>query len=258
MCKFILMTLCSIMLMLLTGCGATSKGDLSDLMAVDKQQVVKQVGKPSTVIRDDKEQFEYEYNTGVSLIGSDSGVNSITLANNLVTKETSDIYKLSGVTLDSSFDENVKRLGTPDGLIPKGDRTMAIYLRDKSSFLVLITGVKNDKVSTVSIVPHSLMDDMLTLNAANYLDSTMKRINSGDTLTIRSKYITNESDDLYLISSNLELCTDGTTGIIKSVKITGKSMYDIFGITVGSPFDDLTKDIGSPYESIDNAVTNYQ
>jgi len=227
-----------------SGCGKTNEPkDLSELMKLDKQTFVKEMGNPTTVLRDDQEEFRYVYDSGISIVGDRDTITTISLENANVTKDKPKTYKLCGVMLDSSFTNNVQRLNTPDVMLKRNDTGMAIYLRADNSVLILMTRPGGDEVTSVSIVPYTTISSLMTLNADTFLTDMVSNINSDNSLNIKITEITS-SDTIYTVSSNLKLYADNNNKKVHSIQLNGPSIYNIFKFKVGDSIDSVQREMG--------------
>lgn len=139
----------SILIGLLDSGGGTAY-ELSRLQLMSKQEIIDKFGEPDMVLYDHVGGYYYQYDTGFTVQGTDKGATEVILTNDYVKKKTDDSYKIFDVYLGSSFDENVKRLGTPDDKGITDGYPYASYFTKENFILTILSDPQNDEVVFIS------------------------------------------------------------------------------------------------------------
>lgn len=223
--------------------------ELSKVTHMSKQQIINKFGKPSSVAGDDKSGYTYYYNSGFMISGTNKCANTIQLSANLFKKE-SDNYsvKLADTTLGSSYNDAIKRLGSPNRSETGYGKKSAIYLVDNNYILLLSCDCKSDKISSISYATYdsSLLNLRLDI-------SFLAGVKTATETNISKKFkIIDKSTagfETYYFINGFTLVVDNQNNAVKKVYINQDSIYNIQNVRVGDTLEKANNELGKPITS---------
>lgn len=253
---WVLAALVLLMVIGILSSGGNSNIELSTLMSMNRQQIVEKFGKPDNILTDSKYEFEYAYD-GFHVRGNDKNVVEVILSNGFLKKKKVDSYTLARLTLDSSYDEAIKNLGTPDKVNQSKNMKGAEYLTKDDYILKIMTKDMNtDKIDEIQLTEYkSSLEAKNDMSETLGADATEDKLKSIFEITDKKS---NSIDNIYTVLGKMELYVDKGTNQISSIHLTGRSVYDIFGLRVGDSSDDAEKVLGKSTDNIQLSQTDTQ
>lgn len=236
--------------------GGSTVFELSKASQMSKQQIVEKFGKPSEVVRDDKDGYSYSYNTGFTISGTDKGANNIVLSSAFVKNKFNDSYKIFDVQLDSSFQENVTRLGTPQLNLSKDNRNLVAYLTKEGYLLTFSSKTNEDKVSAIEFSEYGSSSLSMALDISNLLNNKATDDDIKQNFTIKQKSPEAKVTTYYL--DGCSLVVDNKDQIVTEVIINSESVYNINGLRTSDPLEKAVKSFGEPVQKADGVKNTTQ
>jgi hypothetical protein len=221
--------------------------ELGKMTQMSKQQIIEKFGKPDEVVRDDKDGYNYVYNGGFTVSGTETGANNIVLSNELVKNKNSDAYKIFDVQLNSSFEENVKRLGKPKLNLKKDNKNLAVYLTKEGLLLSFSSKYNEDKVSAIELSSYDTSMLSSALEIGKLLGNKATEDDIKQNFTIKDKS-TDAATTMYALDG-FNLVVDNKSQTISQVFISSDSIYNIQGIRTTDSLDKATKLFGNPIQT---------
>lgn len=238
------------------GEGGSNVFELSKATQMSKQQIVEKFGKPTEVVRDDKDGYNYSYNKGFTISGTDKGAENIVLSSAFVKDKSNDSYKIFDVQLDSSFQENVKRLGTPQLNLNKDNQNLAVYLTKEGYILTFSSTNNDDKVSAIEFSEYDSSTLSMALDISKLLNNKATENDIKQNFTIKQKSPEAKVTTYFLDGCSLVL--DNKDQNVTEVFINSDSIYNINGIRTSDSMDKALKLFGEPIQKADGVKNTTQ
>ncbi|MGM0711915.1 hypothetical protein [Brevibacillus parabrevis] len=224
--------------------GDSTAYELSKMTTMSKQQIIEKFGKPNEVVRDEKDGYSFGYDAGFMVRGAENGALEISMKKEKIKNSTSDTYKIFDVSIDSSFDENVTRLGQPNLSAVKDGKKNAMYLTKEDFLLLFSTDSNSDRISGIDFVAYDGSLQSQSLDLSKMLGLTASEAEISKLYDIKDKS-TSQGETLYTLEG-FELVVDNQNNVVKQVVIPSNSIYNIHGIRVNNSFDKATQVFGKP------------
>ncbi len=238
-----------------SGCGSTAY-ELALTTSMSRQDITDKFGKPDEVVQDDADGYIYIYNEGFSVTGDDKGATEISLQADAIKKNTSDTYKIMDVTIGSSFDENVKRLGDPDLSTKSDGQKGAMYITKEDFILVFMTGIDTDSIGTVRLVNYSDSFESMGLDLCNLLGSSATENEIKAAYKINSK--SSESQVTSYDLKGFDIVVNNESNTIQQVIIAENSIFNLAGVRLGSTLDKAREVFGEPISTMEGVLNTTQ
>ena len=227
------------------GDGSTSTiFELSKTIYMSKQDIVNKFGSPDEIVRDDKEGYMYAYNNGFMISGDSNGAKEIEIISSAVKAKTKDSYKIMDVTLASSFDENVKRLGTPENYVFIDGKKAAMYLTNEDFLLTFTTEYNSDIISQIKLVNYEDSTESIYLDLTKIIGTIATEKDISNIFNIKDKS-TQGNTTLYNLNDFYIAVENSNNTVIKAY-ITGNNLYNIAGLRINDNLDKAKYLFGKP------------
>lgn len=236
--------------------GSSAVLELSKATTMNRQEIIDKFGRPDEIIREDNEGYIYGYNAGFIISGTDKGATSIVMSGDMVKNESSDSYKMLDATLNSSFDENVKRLGEPNLSITKDGKKNAVYLTKEDFLFILSSEYGGDKISTLELSVYDQSSIVLALDVSNLLGSLATEDEVKKVYKINDIY--SDADTTTYTVEGFNLIVNNQDNIVKGVFIAENSIYNIHGVRVGDSINKANEAFGNPINTMEGVKNTTQ
>lgn len=230
-----------------SGRGSSAVFELSKATQMIKKQINDKFGKPSEVVREDTDGYNYSYNSGFTISGNDKEATTIVLSSELVKNKNSDSYKIFDVQLESSFSENVERLGEPNLDLKKDNKNLVAYLTQEGLMLIFSSKFNEDKVSAIELSEYDSSSLSIALEIGKLLGNKATEDDIKQSFTIRDKS-TDTTTTMYALDG-FELIVDNESQTVIQIIISSDSIYNIQGIRTSDSLDKATKLFGNPLQT---------
>lgn len=229
---------------ILSSGGESTAYELTKMTEMSKQQIIEKFGKPSEIVREDADGYSYGYDAGFMVSGNEKGALEISMQKDMIKATTSDTYKIFDVTIGSSYDENVTRLGKPNLSTVKDGKKNAMYLTKEDFLLLFSTDFNSDQISSIDFVAYngSLQSQSLDLSKMLGLIASEEEIKK--LFEVKDKN-TSQGETLYSLEG-FELVVDNQSNIVKQIIVPTNSIYNIQGIRINDSLDKATQLLGKP------------
>nr|WP_312577702.1 hypothetical protein [Sedimentibacter sp.] len=235
--------------------GGSITYELSRTSSMSRQDIIDKYGKPDEVLSDDSDGYLYGYDAGFIISGTDKGALEISLMSDSVKKNTSDNYKIMDVTLGSSFEENIKRLGEP-ALSTNDGQKGAMYLTNEDYILMFTTGYNSDSIEIIKFAYYDNSLEAITLDISSLLGNivTEEDISKAYKINQKSPYAQSTMYDCKGFDLNVENKND----IVEQVIISEDGIFNICGIRIDSTLDEVKNVFGEPISSSEGVLNTTQ
>ncbi|MGG4143876.1 hypothetical protein ABEW34_12145 [Paenibacillus algorifonticola] len=223
--------------------------ELSQMVQMNKQQIVEKFGKPDEVVRDDQDGYSYAYNGGFTVSGNDKGASNIVLSSAFTKIKSTDSYKIFDVQLDSSLQENIKRLGKPQLSLNQDDKNLVAYLTKEGYLLTFSSKYNEDKVSAIEISKYNSSTLSMALDISKMLNNQATENDIKQSFTINDKSTESKITTYYL--DDFSLIVDNKDQTILEVIINSDSIFNILGLRTSDSLDKAVQLFGEPVQTAD-------
>lgn len=230
--------------------------ELALTTTMSRQDIVSKFGKPDEVVIDNADGYMYIYSEGFSITGDDNGATEIELRVDGIKKNTSDTYKLMDVTIGSSFDENIKRLGEPDLALSSGGQKGAMYLTKEDFILVFLTGIDTDNVESIRLVSYSDSLESMGLDLCKILGTIATEDEIRDIYKVNNKYSDSKAATYDIKGFNLVV--DNESNIITQIVIAEDGIFNFAGVRLGDTLEKAKEVFGEPLSSMEGVLNTIQ
>ncbi|MEK3742402.1 hypothetical protein ACTID9_07165 [Brevibacillus fluminis] len=229
---------------ILSSGGESTAYELTKMTTMSKQQIIEKFGKPSEIVREDADGYSFGYDAGFMVSGTEKGALEISMQNDMMKSPSSDTYKIFDVTIGSSFDENVTRLGKPNLSTVKDGKKNAMYLTNEDFLLLFSTDFNSDQISSIDFVAYNGSLQSQSLDLSKMLGLTASEEEIKKLFEVKDKN-TSQGETLYALEG-FELVVDNQSNIVKQIIIPTNSIYNIQGIRTNDSLDKATQVFGKP------------
>lgn len=224
--------------------GESTAYELSKMTAMSKQQIIEKFGKPDEIIRDDADGYSFGYHAGFLVSGTDKGATEISIQKDMIKNDSADTYKIFDVSIGSSFDENVTRLGKPDLSAVKDGKKNAMYLTKEDFLLLFSTEVNSDKIAAIQFVSYNGSMESMGLDISKMLGLMATEDEIRKLYNIKDKS-TSQGETMYDLEG-FQLIVDNQNHLVKQLIISTNSIYNIHGIRTNDTLDKANQVFGKP------------
>ncbi|MED1646811.1 hypothetical protein P4U99_27250 [Brevibacillus agri] len=228
---------------ILSSGGESTAYELTKMTEMSKQQIIEKFGKPSEIVREDADGYIFGYDAGFLVRGNEKGVLEISLQKDMIKATTSDTYKIFDVTIGSSYDENVARLGKPDLSTVKDGKKNAMYLTKEDFLLLFSTDFNTEQISSIDFVAYDESLHSQSLDLSKLLGLIASEEGLQKLFEVKDKN-TSQGETLYSLEG-FELVVDNQSNSVKQIIPTNR-IYNIQGIRINDSLDKATQLLGKP------------
>lgn len=226
--------------------GDSTVYELSQMVKMNKQQMIEKFGKPDEVVRDDQDGYSYAYNGGFTVSGNDSVAQNIVLSSAFVKGKSSDAYKIFDVQLNSSFQEHVQRLGKPQIHLKKDDKNLVAYIVEDKYLLTFSSKFNEDKVNAIEMSEYDVSTLAMALDISSMLNKQASEDELQQIFTIKDKSTESKITTYYLDGFSMVLNKADQT--VAEIIINSKSIFNIMGLRTSQSLDKAVQLFGEPVQ----------
>ncbi len=247
----------AIIIVSLVACtGGYTTYELSKTISMNRQDIIDKFGNPDEVLSNDSDGYFYGYDAGFAISGTDKGATEIVIMSDSVKKKTSDNYKIMDVTLGSSFEENIKRLGEPDLSTNDGQKG-AMYLTKEDYILTFMTGYDSDSIEVIKLTSYDNSVEAITLlDISNLLGNFATEEDLKKAYKINQKS-TGVTSTMYNCKG-FDLSIGNKNDMVENIFISEEGIFNISGIKIGSNLNEVKSVFGEPNSSREGVLNTTQ
>lgn len=222
--------------------GESTAYELTQMTSMTKQEIIDKFGIPDEVIYDEEQRYFYIYNFGIVVYGTNEGAYDITLSKDLIKNNSLNNYKMLDVYIDSSFDENILRLGTPNVIQTIDGKKNAMYLTQEEYLIIITTAYNSDEIARIQTVfydesPHFNIFDLSQLLGEII---TEEELDKTYTIIDKSSFL----QTITYVLNGFQLIVDADDHRVLEIFIAQRSIYNILGLRTKDSLNKANKVLG--------------
>ncbi|WP_214626533.1 hypothetical protein [Paenibacillus agaridevorans] len=229
--------------------GRTQVYELTELRTMNKEQIKEKFGSPDEITFDENDNFWYGFDNGFMVRGTERGAEEVTLIKDFVDKQSYGKYKIADIYLNSSFDENVSRLGKPDMLLTVDDKKTALYMVDHDFLLSFGSDYKSDAIFGINYAAYNESTEITGLDLSELLNPL--GVEEKITKNYEVKDTQTSSDQTTYLLEGTQIIVDNNNFTVKEIILSSKSVYNAYGLRIGDDLNKATDALGTPIEGSD-------